>query len=80
MVLSKHDDIRTYLKFASLCRKNGRLKLSQKTLVTLLGQEPDARKLLPTTYPQVTYAFTKHLWASGDKATAFWFVNNIKKY
>ncbi|OXA52223.1 Serine/threonine-protein kinase mTOR [Folsomia candida] len=79
VVLSKHDDIRTYLKFASLCRKNGRLKLSEKTLVSLLGQEPDSRKVLPTTYPQVTYAFTKHLWASGDKTTAFWQLQNFVK-
>ena len=71
IVLGKHEDTRTHLKFASLCRKNGRLKLSYKTLVSLMGTEPDIEKDLPTSLPQVTYSFTKHLWAEGKKEIAF---------
>lgn len=71
VVLGKHEDTRTYLKFASLCRKNGRLKLSYKTLVSLMGTEPDIEKDLPTSLPQVTYSFTKHLWSEGKKDIAF---------
>ncbi|ODN03392.1 Serine/threonine-protein kinase mTOR, partial [Orchesella cincta] len=71
IVLGKHEDTRTHLKFASLCRKNGRLKLSYKTLISLMGTEPDIEKDLPTNLPQVTYSFTKHLWAEGKKDVAF---------
>lgn len=71
VVLGKHEDTRTHLKFASLCRKNGRLKLSYKTLISLMGTEPDIEKDLPTGLPQVTYSFTKHLWAEGKKDIAF---------
>jgi len=80
IVLSRNDDVRTYLKFASLCRKNGRLKLSKKTLSSLIGSEPDIAKPLPASYPQVTYAFTKHLWSEGERATAFWFVLFVSFY
>jgi len=71
IVLRKHENTRTHLKFASLCRKNGRLKLSYKTLVSLMGTEPDIEKDLPTILPQVAYSFTKHLWAEGKKDVAF---------
>lgn len=73
VVLSAQEDIKARLKFASLCRKNGRLKLSYKTLVNLLGVEPDIKKSLPTHCPQITYAFAKHLWASGERETALWY-------
>lgn len=36
-----------------------------------MGTEPDIEKDLPTSLPQVTYSFTKHLWAEGKKDIAF---------
>jgi FKBP12-rapamycin complex-associated protein len=51
-----HDDQRTWLKFASLCRKSGRLALSHKTLVSMLGVDPSKspESAIPTHYPQVS--------------------------
>ncbi|XP_014254034.1 serine/threonine-protein kinase mTOR [Cimex lectularius] len=73
LVVSPQEDMYTWLKYASLCRKSGRLKLSHKTLVMLMGFDPTSNgdQQLPTTYPQVTYAYTKHLWTSGEKDKAF---------
>ncbi|KAL1122375.1 hypothetical protein AAG570_003780 [Ranatra chinensis] len=73
LVVSPQRDMYTWLKYASLCRKSGRLKLSQKTLVMLLGVDPanNPDQPLPTTHPQVTFAYTKHLWTAGEKEKAF---------
>lgn len=73
LVLSPQEDMCTWLKYASLCRKSGRLKLSHKTLVMLLGIDPseNPEMSLPLTNPQVTYAYTKHLWTAGEKDGAY---------
>nr|WBK62802.1 target of rapamycin [Sogatella furcifera] len=73
LVVKPHEDMHTWLKYASLCRKSFRLNLSHKTLVMLLGMDPSQNpdKPLPTNYPQVTFAYTKHLWATGNKELAF---------
>ena len=69
LVISPQDDQRTWLKYASLCRNAGRLQLSHKTLVTILGKDPldNLEVPLPTQHPQATFAFTKHLWDTGMK-------------
>ena len=71
LVSSAKDDIFTWLKFSSLCRKSGRLNLSYRTLTTLLGN-PSTDEDLPHSYPMihVTYAFLKHLWSAGFKSRA----------
>ena len=58
LVLEPADHQRTWLKYASLCRKSHRLKLSHKTLVTILGSDPSLTpdQPLPTAIPQVTYS------------------------
>lgn len=63
----------SWLKYSSLCRKSGRLALSHKTLVVLLGTDPSkqADQPLPTTYPQVTFAYMKHMWNENKKEEAF---------
>jgi len=69
LVVSPHEDMRTWLKYASLCGKSGRLALAHKTLVLLLGVDP-SRQLdhpLPTVHPQVTYAYMKNMWKSARK-------------
>ncbi|KAF6208231.1 hypothetical protein GE061_016683 [Apolygus lucorum] len=73
LVVSPQEDMYTWLKYASLCRKSGRLALSHKTLVMLMGTDPSVNvdQPLPTNFPQVTYAFTKHLWTSGEKNRAY---------
>ncbi len=62
--------MKSWLKYSSLCRKSGRLALSHKTLVMLLGTDPSkqADQPLPTTYPQVTFAYMKHMWRENKKA------------
>lgn len=69
MVIKPQDDERTWLKFASLCRKSGRLHLSHKTLVSILGIDPSKNpdSNLPTLHPQATLAYCKHLWDSNGK-------------
>ena len=70
LVLTPQDDQRTWLKYASLCRKSGRLQLAHKTLVTILGSDPcdNLDTPLPVRHPQATFAFTKQLWAmTGDR-------------
>ncbi|QQP56713.1 Serine/threonine-protein kinase TOR, partial [Caligus rogercresseyi] len=72
LVLSPREDQRTWLKYASLCRKSGRLQLSNKTLVTILGTDPSEspNSHLPTNHPRATFAYCKHLWASDLKERA----------
>ena len=70
MVVKPQEDERTWLKFASLCRKSGRLHLSHKTLVSILGCDPSKNPTdqpVPSHHPQATLAYCKHLWDSnGD--------------
>ncbi|XP_077105803.1 serine/threonine-protein kinase mTOR isoform X2 [Ranitomeya variabilis] len=70
LVVSPHEDMRTWLKYASLCSKSGRLALAQKTLVMLLGVDPseDRTQPLPTSHPQVTYSYMKYVWKKSRKA------------
>jgi FKBP12-rapamycin complex-associated protein len=55
LVLEPAEHQRTWLKYASLCRKSNRLQLSHKALVTILGVDPSANLdlPLPTNIPQV---------------------------
>uniref|UniRef100_A0A182JMR8 Serine/threonine-protein kinase TOR n=1 Tax=Anopheles atroparvus TaxID=41427 RepID=A0A182JMR8_ANOAO len=79
LVLSPKEDIRTWLKFASLCRKNGSLKLSEKTLIMLLEHDP-MQKLnqpLPIDKPHVTFAYTKHLHMAGYVKEAYDHLNRF---
>ncbi|CAG7725809.1 unnamed protein product [Allacma fusca] len=62
IVLTPQEDIRTYLKYASICRKSRRLKLSEKILTNLLES---------TTDETVSYAWAKHLWSSNRQEEAF---------
>lgn len=73
LVITPQEDVHTWLKYASLCRKSGQLKLSNKTLVMLLGVDPSQNQnlALPLNQPQVTFAYTKHLWMAGERERAF---------
>ncbi|KAH8263388.1 hypothetical protein KR044_008014 [Drosophila immigrans] len=73
LVVKPQEDIHTWLKYASLCRKSGSLYLSHKTLVMLLGIDPQlaAHEPLPCNQPQVTYAYTKYLAASSQLQLAY---------
>ncbi|XP_034935910.1 serine/threonine-protein kinase mTOR [Chelonus insularis] len=73
LVISPQDDMYTWLKYASLCRKNGSLMLCHKTLVMLLGVDPSETpdEPLPTTHPQVTFAYCKHMWVANKREEAY---------
>ncbi|KAI9091315.1 armadillo-type protein [Phlyctochytrium arcticum] len=73
LVISPKEDMEMWIKFANLCRKSGRLGLSQKTLTGLLKVETkDFGSLaIGDDAPQVIYACLKHHWTSGMKEQAF---------
>lgn len=73
LVVSPQEDVHTWLKYASLCRKSGSIKLSHKTLVMLLGTDPSESpdQPLPTNQPQVTFAYCKHLWMNNEHERAY---------
>ncbi|XP_078489638.1 serine/threonine-protein kinase mTOR-like [Ciona intestinalis] len=72
LVVSPQEDMRTLLKFSSLCMKTGREVLAHKTLVKLLNMDPrkEPNKPLPTTYPYVSFAYIKHIWKQNKKEEA----------
>ena len=81
LVLSPLEDINTWIKFASLCRKSGRFNLALKVLNTLLnvdvakaveGQEPFSNER-----PSVVYAVVKYLWGAGFYQDAFDRLNDL---
>ncbi|PWN23279.1 putative TOR1-1-phosphatidylinositol 3-kinase [Microstroma glucosiphilum] len=79
IVLTPADDTETWIKFANLCRKSGRMVLAEKTLNSLLGPDSTANGGQMDTHspsnaaggpkapPQVIYAHLKFMWASGAK-------------
>ncbi|XP_058788970.1 serine/threonine-protein kinase mTOR isoform X2 [Phymastichus coffea] len=73
LVISPQDDMYTWLKYASLCRKSGNLQLCHKTLVMLLGADPSQRpeQPVPTQHPQVTFAYCKHMWVADKREEAY---------
>ncbi|KAI0238229.1 Serine/threonine-protein kinase mTOR [Lamellibrachia satsuma] len=72
LVVTPQEDMKTWLKYASLCRKTRRLALSNKTLVMLLGTDPSEapNDPLPTKHPLVTYAYLKHMYKTNRKNEA----------
>ncbi|KAJ0103473.1 hypothetical protein Patl1_04058 [Pistacia atlantica] len=68
LVLPPTEDIDTRLKFASLCRKNGRASQARSTLVKLLQYDPETSPENVRYHgpPQVMLAYLKYQWALGD--------------
>ncbi|KAL7287805.1 hypothetical protein TKK_0018180 [Trichogramma kaykai] len=74
LVISPQDDMHTWLKYASLCRKSGNLALCHKTLVMLFGSDPSLLRPdqpIPDHHPQVTFAYCKHMWVAGKRNEAY---------
>ncbi|KAG0469712.1 hypothetical protein HPP92_016412 [Vanilla planifolia] len=68
LVLPPTEDIETWLKFASLCRKSGRITQARSTLCKLLQYDPESS---PTNsyfhgHPRVILAYLKYQWSLGD--------------
>ena len=83
MALMPHEQTETWIKFSSLCRKAGRLELTRMSLSKLLpAGKPLATlpvhqlasnsfdNLLAACTPELLYAYSKYLWASGEQTTA----------
>ena len=69
MVLSPKEDERAWLKFSSIARRDGRLDLSKKILLDLIGKDPskfqDSNEWLESTQslsPYVVYQYLKYQW------------------
>ena len=80
LVLPMADDARTWVKFAALCRKSGRIDQGRRVLVQLLRHDP-AREAgmaagelgaltLDPGPPLVRFAYCKHEWATAPDAAA----------
>eukprot|EP00891_Asterochloris_glomerata_P006787 jgi/Astpho2/6787/fgenesh1_pm.00103_%23_6_t len=76
LVLPMQEDTHTYLKFASLCRKQNRSRQARRTLLELLGYDPldlppgEAGYGAGSRAPHVMFGFLKHLWHTGDRHDA----------
>ncbi|KAK8321522.1 hypothetical protein V6Z11_A12G105800 [Gossypium hirsutum] len=68
LVLPPTEDIETWRKFASLCRKNGRISQARSTLIKLLQYDPEAspENVRYQGPPQVMLAYLKYQWSLGD--------------
>lgn len=55
LVLTQQEEITSWVKFASICRKSGRMALSERTLHSLLCNDPVCSPKQPISekYPQV---------------------------
>lgn len=73
LVVTPHEDVHTWLKYASLCRKSGHMKLSHKTILMLLQTDPSTGvgQVLPVHQPQVAFAYAKHMWMTGEEVRAY---------
>ena len=55
MSVSPQDEVKSWVKFASICRKSGKMALSERTLLSLLTSDPACSQgqLISEKYPQV---------------------------
>ncbi|GER42126.1 serine/threonine protein kinase mTOR [Striga asiatica] len=68
LVLPPTEDVETWIKFASLCRKSGRINQARSTLTEVLQFDPEST---PETErylgdPQVILAYLKYQWSLGE--------------
>ncbi|XP_022148800.1 serine/threonine-protein kinase TOR [Momordica charantia] len=67
LVLPPTEDIETWLKFASLCRKSGRVSQARSTLVKLLQYDPETSENgWYSGPPQVMLAYLTYQWSLGE--------------
>nr|GEW20723.1 serine/threonine-protein kinase TOR isoform X2 [Tanacetum cinerariifolium] len=68
LVLPPTEDSETWLKFASLCRKRGRVSQAKSTLIKLLQFDPEttSKSIQYHGPPQVMLAYLKYQWSLGE--------------
>ena len=83
IVITPADDTETWIKFANLCRKSGRMVLAEKTLNSLLGPEAgvapmDTSAVMgPKAPPAVIYAHLKFMWACGARVESLSYLRDF---
>ncbi|WFD05627.1 non-specific serine/threonine protein kinase [Malassezia vespertilionis] len=81
IVLTPADDTDTWIKFANLCRKSGRMVLAEKTLNSLLGPDANAgtmeASLGPKAPPAVIYSHLKFMWACGARSESLSYLRDF---
>jgi len=63
LILGEKDDLHTYIKFSTICRKSGRLRICLAALQRL-GVTGDDFDDFHTVDPNVSFAFLKYRWAA----------------
>ncbi|CAN6544525.1 unnamed protein product [Malus baccata var. baccata] len=68
LVLPPTEDIDTWLKYAYLCRKSGRISQARSTLVELLQYDPETspESMRYDGPPQVMLAYLEYQWSLGE--------------
>ena len=94
LVLTPRENMQMWIKFANLCRKNGRLALAEKTINSLLGED-DAdstvrrwRQRLPDVVqqqtsagpPHVIYTHLKLMWAKGEREDTLSYLRDFAQH
>ncbi|XP_048128359.1 serine/threonine-protein kinase TOR isoform X2 [Rhodamnia argentea] len=81
LVLPPTEDIETWLKFSSLCRKSGRISQARSTLIKLLQFDPETSENVGYRGPpQVMLAYLKYQWSLGEdikRKEAFFRLQNL---
>ncbi|CDY46271.1 BnaC05g50600D [Brassica napus] len=69
LVLPPTEDVETWLKFASLCRKSGRISQAKSTLLKLLPFDPEVspEDMQYHGPPQVMLGYLKYQWSLGEE-------------
>lgn len=74
LVMTPQDDMRGWIKFASICQNSDsqcRLKQSCSVLKMLMNGDQGERDEISMDHPQVTFAYLKYMWRSGQRNDAF---------
>ncbi|RKP13354.1 hypothetical protein BJ684DRAFT_10183 [Piptocephalis cylindrospora] len=74
-VISPMEDREMWMRFASLCRKSGRMALSERALDSLMGHDE-----MIGVSTHVAYAILKHRWAMGMQTEALEDLKSLGKY
>lgn len=74
LVMTPQEDMRGWIKFASICQDSDsqcRLKQSCSVLKMLMNNDFGEIDEISIEHPQVTFAYLKYMWRSGQREDAF---------
>lgn len=71
LVVNPEDDEEIWIKFANLCRRNGRMNMTRDVLNSLLKfNEMSENPNILQASPEVVYSYLKYKWDTGEKNSA----------